>query len=243
MSAGRVFQEALRLLQDFSLPEVAVRDVVAALEANRSGPLQFLVDATAEAGLTEAEGLRRSAAVFFCYAAGQLADDLCDSECTYLENPSSTGPSTQFLLESLFFATLGEKTSVSRDALTEAARQLAIGTGPQHAEVRARHWTEPLAREVAEGIAGRQIAAYLQVLWDGTPLAEQANTVGRALGIAAHVATDIRTDDRRFYGLSEEARGELVEWARQAIRSAREAQLESVEAVLRSIEPVFESRA
>jgi hypothetical protein len=85
VSSGRVFQEALRVLLETPLPGVARDDVLAVLEANRSDLLQLFFDAAREAGVERDAALRRSAAVFFWYASGQLADDLADGDCEYLE--------------------------------------------------------------------------------------------------------------------------------------------------------------
>ena len=79
-------------------------------------------------------------------------------------------------------------------------RVLAQGAGPQGLEVRTLEWTAPVFRQVAEGLAGQQWAAYLRLLWAGTPLAERSGA-GHGLGIAAHVAEDIRSK-AASYGLS-----------------------------------------
>jgi hypothetical protein len=92
---------------------------------------------------------------------------------------------------------------------------------------------------VAEGLAGAQWALYLRVLWEGTALAERALAVGRALGVAAHVAEDLRSGDRRFHGMPEEDRGEVLKWAREAAATVGREGLASLDAVLRTVEPVL----
>src|SRR5690606_4445555 len=84
---------------------------------------------------------------------------------------------------------------------------------PQALEVRTRSWTQALYREVAEGIAGRQWAAWFTALYDGTPGEAHAARRGLSLGIAAHTAEDLRSGDLRFYTLSEGARAEVCAWA------------------------------
>jgi hypothetical protein len=116
---------------------------------------------------------------------------------------------------------------------------LALAAGPQALEVRAREWTAPLFRRVAEGIAGRQWAAYLRVLWAGTRLEERAVQVGLALGVAAHVAEDIRSKDTRFTSMPVEDRLTVVTWARQAAESLRAQDLRCLDAALRRIEPIL----
>ncbi len=238
MSAGRVFQEAMRILLETPLPQVARDDVIAVLTANRSDLLQLFFDAAREAGVERDAALRRSAAAFFWYASGQLADDLADGDCDYLEQPLRTGPSAVFLLAHLGYATL-VAAGVGAEALREAARELVCGTGPQHLEVRARQWDAALFREVGSGIAGRQLAAYLRVLWADTPLEVRALAIGFDLGVAAHVAADVRSGDPRFAGLDAGERREIVAWAQAAITRARTHGLASIEAALRGFEPVL----
>ena len=50
MSAGVVFQEALRILNRQQFPEASRPDLLAVLEAALPGPLALLYDAGAEAG-------------------------------------------------------------------------------------------------------------------------------------------------------------------------------------------------
>jgi hypothetical protein len=233
VSAGRVFQEALRILARAPLPAVARDDVVAVLEANRTDLFQFFFLTAREAAL------RRSAAIAFWYAAGQLADDLADGDCDYLEEPLRTGPSAEFLLVHLGYATLLDA-GVDARAVAAAAHDLVRGTGPQHLEVRARAWDAELFREVGAGIAGRQLSAYLRVLWADTPLALHAEAIGFDLGVAAHVAADARSGDARFRGLAGAERREIVDWALAAVARARTHGLASIEAALRGFEPALD---
>ncbi len=52
MSAGAVFQEALRALRRQGLAGEAEREVLAAMEAGRPGPLALLYEAGTEVGLS-----------------------------------------------------------------------------------------------------------------------------------------------------------------------------------------------
>lgn len=242
MSAGVLFREALVTLRRLELPPVAESDLLAVLEAGRSGPLQFFFEALLEADVPGEAARLRGAAVYFAYCAGQLADDLADGECDYLDEPLRTGPSAQFLLHSLF-----ARNALAADAdpadVRDASEELARGAGAQHVEVRTVDWTEPVAREVATGISGRQFAAYLRVLWSRTPLAGVAARVGLDLGIAAHVAHDVRSDDPRFWGLDEDERRSLLRWARARADALREQKLACVDAVLRSLDPMLREAA
>src|SRR5215475_1510507 len=108
MSAGAVFQEALRILNRQPLPEVSQRDLLAALEAGRPGPLAFLYDAGTEAGLPRQVLLTRAAAIYISFCAVNLCDDLTDDECRYLSAPFQSGPCTQAILHHLFFEIIAE---------------------------------------------------------------------------------------------------------------------------------------
>jgi hypothetical protein len=238
VSAGAVFQEALRALRRYGLPEEAERDVLVALEAGRPGPLALLYAAGSEAGLGRTVLLRRSAGLFFCSCAANLADDLADGECTYYAEPSRVVPGVQFTLQSLCFATLA-RAEVPAPVLAEAADAMVVASGLQVLEVHTSSWTAPLFQRVTEGISGKQWALYLRVLWEGTALAERASAVGHHLGVAAHVAEDIRSGDARFHGMPEEDRRAVLAWARSAAQAVRQEGLRCLDAVLRTVEPVL----
>lgn len=240
MSAGAVFQEALRALRRHGLPDEAEREVLAALEAGRPGPLALLYAAGAEAGLGREVLLRRAAGLFFCSCAANLADDLADGECSYLEEPQRVGPGVQFILQSLCFVTLA-RAELSAPVLAEAAGDMVTAAGLQVLEVHTSTWTALRFKQVAEGIAGQQWALYLRVLWEGTVRAERAVAVGRSLGVAAHVAEDIRSGDARFHGMPEEDRSQVLAWAREAVDTVRHEGLASLDAALRTVEALLPS--
>lgn len=237
MSGGSIYQEALRTLRRLELPEQAERDVMAALEAAQPGPLGLLYEAGTEAGLRREALLTRGSGIFLCFAAGNLADDLCDGECTYYASPLQVGPYVQFLLQNLAWATLA-RAELPGEVLAQAAQALALAAGPQALEVRAQQWTAPLFQRVAEGLAGQQWAAYLRLLWAGTPLAPHA-PAGRGLGIAAHVAEDIRSGDARFFSMPEADQREVVRWARAGLEGVRRQGLRCLDAALRRIDPIL----
>lgn len=238
MSAGVVFQEALRILNRQPLPEVSRRDLFATLEAGRPGPLVFLYDAGTEAGLPRQTLLTRSAAIYFNYCAANLADDLIDGDCTYLSEPVRIGPCAQFILQNLFFQVLTE-TNLPSTVLSAAVHELVIGAGPQHIEVRTAHWSAPVFRAVAEGIAGRQWSAYLQILWCDTVLAHRATAIGMNLGLATLVWEDICSRDPRYTTLPGADKHDVVAWATAAVEALRRENLRCLDAALRTIGPVF----
>lgn len=236
MSGGAVYQEALRVLRRQGLPELAERDVLVALEAGQPGPLPFLYEAGAEAGLPREVLMPRAVGLFFSFCAGNLADDVIDGDCTYYAEPLRVAPYVQFTLQNLAWATLARV--VPAEALARGAAALVAAAGPQALEVRTREWTAPVYREVAEGIAGQQWAAYLRLLWAGTPLEEHA-VAGRHLGVAAHVAEDVRSEDARFFGMPPAHRREVLAWAREAAEEVRRRELRCLGAALRQIEKLL----
>lgn len=224
MSGGAVFLQAIREIVALELPAQAESDVVAVLRACRAGPLQLFYDAGREAGLGGSDCIGRGASAFFCYAAGQLADDLADGECGYLEEPIRTGPSVQFMLQALFVVAL-DKAAVPLGVAARAARDLVRGAAPQQLEVRTRRWSLERARLVAEGISGLQFSAYFQILWHGTRLEAAAEPIGRDFGFAAHVAADARSGDPRFEDLADSDRLALLALTRSAAARAEAAGL------------------
>jgi hypothetical protein len=233
-------QHALRVVRAHGLPEAAERDVATALRASSSGPLEFAYQAGADARLERGELLDRCAAVFFCFAAANLADDLADGDARYL--PPRAAPGAQFILHSLCFETL-LGTSVGRRVVQDVATQLVMGGAQQQREVRTRAWTFPVSRDVAVGVAGRQYAAYLRILWAGSPLARRARRVGMDLGIAAHVAADVASGDPRVTTLSSRDRERLLAWAGEAMARLERVDLDCIRAVLKGLSPTTGARA
>jgi len=239
MSAGAIFQEALRVLVNQRLPEVGQRDLVAALEAARPGPLAFLYVAGVDAGLPYEKLLRRAVGIYFNFCAGNLADDLMDGDCTYLSEPFRLGPCVQYVLQTLSYRTLLEA-ELPGPTLASVTGELIAAAGQQLIEVRTRRWSAPLFREVAQGIACRQWSAYLQILWCGTPLSSRAVTVSVNAGLAGHVVKDIRTGDPRYTTLPGADKREVLAWARAAAQGLRDEHLRCLDALLLTIDPVLQ---
>jgi hypothetical protein len=238
LRAEAVFVEALSILSRQHLPEMSQEDLLAALTAGRPGPLAFLYEAGAEVSLPHQQLVSRATAIYFFFCAGNLSDDLSDGDCTYLTEPSRLGPCTQLTLQNLFFQTLLEADLPSR-TLSQAIRELIQAVGQQHIELRTKQWTASVFREVAEGIAGRQWSAYLQILWCDTKLASRAATIGMNAGTAAHVALDIKSQDPRYTTMPEADKREIVNWAVETTGALRKENLRCIDAVLRSIDPVL----
>ncbi len=239
MSAGAVFQHALRIVIGESLPPPCQHDVVAALEAGRPGPLEFLYEAGAEARLPAATIMTRSAAIYFMFCAANLSDDLSDGDCAYLSDSAQSGPCVLVLLQSLFLRALADAKLPNR-TISVIARDLSAAAGAQHVELRTRKWTAPIFARVAEGIAGGQWSAYLRILWFGSPLADRAPTVGMRAGLVAHVAEDIRSRDRRYTTLSVRDKSKVLELAMTAARALRREHLRCIDAMLAGVEPILD---
>ena len=239
MSAGAIFQEALRVLNRQHLSEVGQRDLLAALEAARPGPLAFLYEAGAEAGLPYQKLLTRATAIYYNFCAGNLADDLMDGDCSYLSEPFRLGPCVQYILQALCFHTLVEA-ELPGPTLASVTQELITAAGQQLIEVRIRQWSAQVFREVAEGIAGCQWSAYLQILWCDTALSSRAVTVSMNAGLAGHVVKDISSGDPRYTTLPEADKREVVAWARVAAQALREEHLRCLDALLLTIDPVLQ---
>jgi hypothetical protein len=240
VSGGVLFQEALRALSRCELDPVAERVVLRCMQAAReSAPLGLVYDCGVAASLDRPLLLARGSAVFFSFAAGNLADDIADDECTYLGQPSRDGPCAQFMLQNLFFSSAAAG-GVSHAVLHRVARDLVRAAGPQLVELRTTSWTLELARRVGEAIAGLQYAAYLQLLWAGTELEARAYPLGQALGVAGHVAKDVESRDRRALSLPADAFADLVAWARAQADVVRAERMECLDATLRYVDPILE---
>jgi hypothetical protein len=238
MSAGAIFREALSILNRSHLPEVSRRDLSAALEAGRAGPLAFLYRAGMEAGLPRDKLLTRAAAIYYSFCAVSLSDDLTDGECVYLVEPFRTGPCTELILQTLFFQVLTEA-GIPGSILSAAAGDLVACGGAQHIEMRTQRWSASVFRTVAEGIAGRLWSAYLQILWCDTWLASRAATVGMNVGLLVSVWDDIRSADPRYTSLPATDKRQVVAWAVGIARELRKENLRCLETLLRTAEPVL----
>jgi len=239
MSAGAIFQEALRVVNRHHLPEVVQSDMLAALKAGRPGPLAFLYAAGADAGLSDEKILTRSTAIYFNFCAGNLADDLMDGDCTYLSEPFRIGPCVQYMLQSLSFQTLLEADLPSQ-TVASATRDLVAAAGQQLVEVRTRQWNARVFRDVAEGIACRQWSAYLRILWCDSDLSGKAASVSMNAGFAGHVVKDITSADPRYTTMAEVDKREVLAWARTAAQSLRNEHLRCLDALLLTIDPVLQ---
>jgi hypothetical protein len=240
MSAGAIFQEALRIVVNHHLAEESQNDLVAALEAGNPGPLTFLYEAGAEAKLSPKEIVDRAVAIFFCFCALNLCDDLSDGDCSYFSEPYRTGPCADFLLQVLFFELLG-RIELPRSTLRSVLNDLFEAGGAQLIELRNKKWTAPVSRLVGEGIGGRQWSAYMQILWSGTSFSRRAPAIGMNIGFATYVFEDIQSGDRRFVALSRAHKRQMLEWAASAVGALRAERIKCLDTMLETVEPVLQT--
>ncbi len=179
--------------------------------------LQFVYEAGIDAAHAREVILERGAVVALLASAVQLCDDLSDGDATYLREPRRDGPLALMVLQQLVV----DRALCSRvpdAALGLVSKNLLEVGSAQYVELHTKKWTLKLAREVAEGINGAQQAAYLDLLWWGTPLVDRASEIGGDLGFAVHVVTDAQSEDRRFTSLSASHRALLLADARARCR-------------------------
>jgi hypothetical protein len=241
MSAGSVFQAALRLIMRQELSDEANRDVLPVLEAVRSKGLLALLEAAAhDGGLDAGAALARAGALYVGCSAGNLCDDLIDGECTYLDEPLRKGPSLQYLLQFIMVRGL-LAAGLPGDVIAEGCAGLARSASWSHLEVRTRVWTATVYRQVGEGVAGQQWASLLPLLWWNTPLADRAARVGRMAAIAGHVAEDVRSGDPRFTSMPDTDRADVLGWAREAVSALRAEDIRSMTAIAAGLEQTLKS--
>jgi hypothetical protein len=199
-------------------------------------PLQFFAVACADAGLDFATACERSAALVLLQAAANLADDMADGDCTYLEQPLRDGPAAQAALQGIGLLALTEDDRIERGLVAELLRDLIRSASAQQLELRTTRWTAEQFLYVAEGFVGRPYAGFLGVLWGGTELASRARDIGMAVGFVCHVAIDIESCDKRYTTLAEDDRVTVLDTTRKYLDSLRAEPLSCVQGVLRSVD-------
>ena len=232
--SGEIFRRVQELLRELNLPERVEADLLRVLEAAQPSPLPLIAALGDEAGLTREEILGRGAGLFLSYCAGHLADDLMDGDCDYID-PPRIGPCLQFLLQNLSQACLA-RTEIPRAVLAAAGLELARAAGPQPLEVLAAGPDAALYRRLCAAL-GHEWIAFLKLLWADTPLAERAERVGLALGIAGNVALDVQSHDPRLTTLATAEQAEILAWASQAAALLRAEGLRSLADFLADLDP------
>lgn len=219
LSPERVREKVLRTLRLRRLPQEAEGDVERALDKVTLSSQRLFCFAALDAELPAGTALERLTVVYLLSAAVNLADDCADGDCDYLEPPLA--PGVLFLLQSLALLPLS-RSDLSQDTLGAASVALARAAAGQSLEVRKKTRSAEEYLEVADLIAGEQVAAYLRILWDGTRLEARASSLGRTLGRAGLIFTDLESQDprlltveaaeqKRVFGALESALAELEE--------------------------------
>jgi hypothetical protein len=190
-----VQRTVFRTLVFRKLPKLAERDVEAALLRVTPTSQSLLIQAAEDGLVPERVAMDRLACLWVTAAAVNLADDLADGDCDYLE--PRVAPGVSFLLQSLA-CVCAARGGVSALGMEEHAIALTRAAAGQSLEVRTARWDAVEYMRVAGLIAAEQYAAYFRLLWDGTQWQEYAFSVGRAIGTIGIVMTDLAADDRRF---------------------------------------------
>lgn len=210
----RVLESVRAMVRLRKLPLEAERDVEHAL--SRVPPeSQFLFSwAVQDAGVPLGRASERLMSVFLFCAAVNLADDLADGDCDYLE--PRTAPGVQFLLQALACLPLtrSDLTSAEMALISIALTRAASG---QCLEVRGRTRSALEYLEVADLIAGAQYSAYFRILWGGTALFGEAERVGALIGRLALIYTDLASQDPRLLGLEPEEKFEVMRAGRLSL--------------------------
>ena len=206
------------------------------------GALGFFALAGEDAKLDFATTCERAAALALLQASINLADDLSDGDCDYLQEPIRRAPGTQILLQSLAFLHLLEQ-GIGVRVLASLSGDIVSAASAQQLEVRTQSWTLDAFEYCTDGFAARPYAGYLEVIWCSTPLAGRARDIGTRAGFAAHVAGDIESRDRRYETLTPAEHASLLATTLAHLEVLRREPFQCVQALLRNVEPVIAAHA
>ena len=216
-----------RDLQDFvlsvlhfrDLPRRARDDVRIALTRIPPESQSIFLWAAEDAHLTAGTALERLAAVWFLNAAVNLADDLADGDCDYLE--PRVGPGVAFLLQALALLPLA-RSNLTAACWEDCSIALTRAAAGQSLEVRGLISDAEDYLRIADAIAGQQYAAYFRLLWDGSELETRAVRVGSLIGRVCIVLTDLDSMDGRLFRLTTPERANILEVCRDALVELKE---------------------
>jgi hypothetical protein len=198
------------------LPERAELDVLQALDRVSPAGQKLLIQLAEDARVPDSVAIERLSCLWVSAAAINLADDLADGDCDYLE--PRVGPGVSFLLQALSTA-CATRAGVTLRCLEEHSVAMTRAASGQSLEVRTCDWDAAGYLEVAALIAGEQYAAHLRLLWDGTLCQERAQTVGRMLGAVGLLVSDLASADRRFFGMSASDQAAVLQYCRALVRT------------------------
>jgi len=176
----------------------------------------MLIQAAEDRRVPDAIAMDRLSCLWVTAAAVNLADDLADGDCDYLE--PRVAPGISYLLQSFadIFAARGEVSSAGLQAYSMAMARAAAG---QSLEVRTSSWNAERYLAVAELIAGQQYAAYFRLLWDGTAGEKESAAIGLAVGTVGILLTDLHSADHRFISMPHVEQELVIARGREAVGS------------------------
>jgi hypothetical protein len=236
MAGGEVLRRAFGHVAARRLDPEVDRLVVAALRAAAPGPGGLLLDAGQDAGLDRSDAIDRASTCFLAFSAFNLSDDLSDGDCTYL--PPAPAQAVVLILNSIFLASLRDL-HLSCDAEANVHRDLLAAEEAQVLELGSAAWDAERLRVVTDGIAGRQWAAYLRVMWAGSPREHLSTEVAVNIGRVGLLADDISCEDPRFASLPPLDRRAVLEEALTGVRALESVGARVAHSVVAECQPVI----
>lgn len=216
MNGVEVLRRAFGRLAAHQLDLEVDRLVVGALRAAAPGPCPLLLHAGQDAGLDRIEAIERASTCFLAFSAFNLSDDLSDGDCDYL--PAAPAQAVVLILNSLFANSLRDL-HLPSDVEGHVLRDLLAAEEAQVLELSSAPWNAARLRIVTDGIAGRQWAAYLRVMWAGTPMEHLSPEVAVNIGRVGLLAGDISSEDPRFATLPPLDQRSVLEEALARVRA------------------------
>lgn len=219
--------------------EVASEElVVRVLRQSAPGPNPTLIAAGIDADLPPRVLIDRASISFLNFSRFNLCDDLSDGDCTYL----SAGQAHVVLLflSDVFFRELGEL-DLPRALVDDILADLVAAEQAQLEEIETQRWNAAKLGRVTDGIAGRQWAAYLRLLWSDTELESLAVDAALTMARFALLAGDIETEDDRYRSLSPGDKRIVLLGALAAIEHALSLRLTFMDEIVEVARPVVEA--
>ena len=125
------------------------------------------------------------------------------------------------------------------DVEAQVLRDLLAAEEAQVLEVSTAAWDAARLRVVTDGIAGRQWAAYLRVMWAGSPKEDFSTEVALDIGRVGLLAGDISCEDPRFTTLPSLDRRSMLEEALTRVRELESVGARVAQSVAADCEPVI----
>ncbi len=234
MSSGTLLSQFNGFLASHNLGNLMLQDMTNLFQDLHSGFLQFIYDAGVDSRLPSTILDHRYHACLLHYAAVQLCDDLSDDECSYIRDAPRRGPVLLMTLQNMFHQIIF-RCSLTPDSIKSILCSLEKMGPAQYKELKTTKWNYTKAVHAADNLNGTQFSAYLLLLWDSSALAEKAFPIGSVLGRAVHIATDILSNDKRYWSLDKQERIRLSTVLKLDLDKLEQSSIPSVIALVRSI--------